>query len=83
MLGRGRRERSHDSLPESVDLPRAGIGNKTGFPRLAGFETHGGPRRDVEPVAEGELPIEGEGRVALRKMIVTSNLNWSIARIGH
>ena len=83
MLGRERRERSHDSPPESVDLPRAGIGNKTSFPRLAGFEAHGGPRRDVEPVAEGELPIEGEGRVALRKMVMTPNLNWSIARIGH
>ena len=82
MLGREWWECAHDGLLEAVDLPCARIGNEPDFARLTGFETHGGSCRDIQAVAKGELALKGEGRVALREMIMTANLDWPVARIG-
>ena len=82
MLGREWWERAHDGLLEPVDVSSARIGNEPDFARLTGFETHGGSCRDIQPATKGELSLKGQGRVALRKMIVTSNLDRPVARVG-
>jgi len=75
-------ERAHDGLLEPVDQSCARIGNEPDFARLTRFETHGRSWRDVQAVTQGELSLKGEGRVAFREMIMTSNLDRPVARIG-
>ena len=82
MLEREWRQRAHHGLLEPVDFSCARVGNEPGFARLTGLETHGSSCRDIQPVAQGELSLKGEGRVALREMIVTSNLDRPVARVG-
>ena len=82
MLQRKWWERAHDGLLEPVDLSCARIGNEPDFARLTRFEAHGGSCRDIQAVTNGKLSLKGEGRVALREMIMTANLDRPVARIG-
>jgi hypothetical protein len=82
MLEREWRERAHDGLLKPVDYSCARVGNEPGFARLTGLETHGSSCRDIQPAAQGELSLKGEGRVALREMIMTSNLDRPVAGVG-
>src|SRR4029077_12486600 len=72
---------SHDSLVEAVNQACAGVRYQRNFPRLARLEPHSRARGDVQAIAQRSLPVECQSLVSFGKMIVTADLNRSVARV--
>ena len=77
------RQCSHDRLVEAVNQASARVGDQPNFTGLARLEAHGRSRRNIQAIAKSSLSIEGESRVGLREMIMTADLDRSVARIGN
>jgi len=56
---------------------------KTNVARLARLEAHRRSRRNIEAIAKRSASIEGERRVRFGEMILTANLNRSVACVGN
>ena len=72
-------QRAHDCLVETINQARSLIGNQrhvTGLPRL---EADGRSRRNVQAATKSSPPIERESRICLGKMIMTADLDRSVA----
>src|SRR5579875_484364 len=72
---------SHDFRAKAINHAVAAQRNQTDFAGLAGFETDGGAGRDIKPHAARREPIELQGGVGFRKMIMAADLNGPIPRI--
>jgi hypothetical protein len=79
----GREQRTHDRPLKTIDQPRAFVGDHADLATLAGFEAHSSSRRNVQAASAGNLSIKGQSRVGFRQVIVTSDLDRPIARVGH
>src|SRR6266481_3000263 len=56
---------------------------KTNVARLARLEAHRRSRRNVQAIPKRSASIEGERRVRFGEMIMTANLNRSVACVGN
>src|SRR5262245_57907508 len=79
--GQRLRQRSHDRLVESINQALASVRDETNFTRLARLEAHSRSRRNVQAISESRLSVKGESRVGLGEMIVTADLDRSVARV--
>ena len=75
------RQRSHDAMVKAINQARPSERYERDFAGLARFESHSGSRRNVQATSKSSLPIEGESAVALSKMIMTANLDRSVAGV--
>jgi hypothetical protein len=76
------RQCSHDSLVEAINQARAPVGDQPHFTGLARLEAHSRSCRNVQAIPESGLSIKGESRVNFSEMIMTADLDWSVACIG-
>src|SRR5262249_1441286 len=77
------RQCSHDSLVEAVDQSLADIWHKRNFANLARLKAHGCSGRNVQAISERSFPIKRESSVALGEVVMTADLNRSVAGICH
>src|SRR5918996_4751159 len=77
------RQCSHDHLVEAINEARALVGDQPNFTGLARLEAHSRSRRNVQAIPKRSLSIEGESRVGLSEMIMTADLDRSVARVVH
>src|SRR5215203_3351714 len=75
-------ERTHDVLPEAVDLALARERHERHLARRPGLEAHGRAGRDVEAHAAGLVAIEAERGVGLVEVVVGPDLDRPVARVG-
>src|SRR5258708_25391506 len=76
------RQCSHDRPVEAINQPRAPVGDQPDFTGLARLEAHSRSRRNVQAIPESSLSIKGESRVGLGEMIMTADLDRSVAGVG-
>src|SRR5215469_11345120 len=76
------RQRPHDGARKAINEASSAIRDQGNLPRLARLEPYGGPRWNIEAIAQDSLAIECEGRVCFGEMIVTADLNRPIPGIG-
>src|SRR5579872_2266033 len=74
---------SHHVAAKAVDGALARKRHELHVAGLAGLETDRGPRGDIEPHAAGLLAIELERRIGLEEMIMRSDLDRAITRVGY
>src|SRR5258708_31898795 len=55
------------------------MGDQRNFTGLARLEGQGRSRRNVQATPKSSLSIKGESRVGLSEMIMTADLDWSVA----
>src|SRR5262249_10037528 len=77
------RQCPHDRLVEAINHARPDIRDQTDVAGLSRLEAHGRARRNVQAVAKRSPSIEGERRVGLGEMIMTADLDRSVARVGN
>src|SRR5260221_12170865 len=73
------RQCSHDRRVEAINHARAPIGDQPNFTGLARLEAHSRSRRNVQATPKSSLSIKGESRVGLSELIMTADLDWSVA----
>src|SRR3546814_1215306 len=75
-------EPSRHHRPESDHGTAAAIGDQRHLAALPRLEPHRRARRDIEALAVCRLPVEQQGGVGLREMIVAADLDRPVAAIG-
>src|SRR5260370_9721030 len=70
---------SHNCPIEAVNHPCAAVGNQPHVTGLAWLKAHGRSRGNVQPIPKSGISIKGESRVGLGEMIMTPNLDRSVA----
>src|ERR1700756_519871 len=74
---------SHDSLVEAINQACPSVGDERNFPGLARLEADGRSRRNVESIPKRNLSVKGESRIGLSEMIMTADLDRSVASVRH
>jgi hypothetical protein len=77
------RQRTHDLLVEAIDQACAPIRNQPHLASLAGLESHRGSRGYIQATPASGLSIECQGCIGLREMVMTSNLDRPVTRVGN
>src|SRR3546814_439463 len=75
-------EPSRHHRPESDHGTAAAIGDQRHLAALPRLEPHRRARRDIEALAVCRLPVEQQGGVGLREMILAADLDRPVAAIG-
>ena len=75
-------QRPHDDLVEAINQAGAAIGYQPDLSGLTRLETHSSSRRNVQTIPKSSLSIEGKSRVGLGEMIMTADLDRSVACVG-
>src|ERR1700746_454289 len=76
------RQGSHDGLVEAINQARAGVGYQPDIAGLPRLEVHGSSRRNIQAKAHSSPPVESESGVGLGEMIMTADLDRSVACVG-
>src|SRR5690348_11043025 len=76
------RQCSHHRLVEAINQARALVRDQPNFTGLARLEAHSRSGRNVQAISKSSLPIERERRIGLSEMIMTADLNRSVASVG-
>src|SRR4029077_13019369 len=74
---------SHHRFVEAINQACARVRDQPNFTRLAWLEAHSCSRRNVQAISKSRLSIESESCVRLGEMIVTADLDRSVARVRH
>src|SRR4029077_14284100 len=74
---------SHHRFVEAINQACARVRDQPTFTRLAWLEAHSCSRRNVQAISKRSLSIESESCVRLGEMIVTADLDRSVARVRH
>src|SRR5262249_37825466 len=75
-------ERAHDLATKAVDLARAGIRDEVDGARLSRLEAYRGACGNVQTKAARLRAIEHECGIGFEEVIVRTDLNRPIARVG-
>src|SRR6266404_8199155 len=75
----GLRQCSHDRLVEAINQACAPVGDKPNFTGLARLEAHSRSRRNVQAIPKSSLSIECKSCVGLGEVIMTADLDRSVA----
>src|SRR5262245_13902058 len=75
------RQCSHDRPVEAINHARAPVGDQPNFTGLAWLEAHSRSRWNVQAIPKSNPSIKGESRVGLGEMIMTADLDRSVAGV--
>src|SRR5215831_19771933 len=81
LLRGGCGQRAHDRLVKTVNQTCALVGDDPDLTTLAGFESHRGSRGNVQPASAGSLSVKAQSDVGFREVIMTPDLDRSVACI--
>src|SRR5215510_6080371 len=73
--------RSHHHLVEAINDARTTIWDQRNFTGLSWLEPHGCSRWNIQAIAKGSFSVESERCVRLGKMVVTADLDRSVAGV--
>src|SRR5215469_1046759 len=73
------RQRSHHRLVEAISQACAAVRDKRNFTGLSRLEPHRRSRWNVQPTTKGGFSVESKSCVRLGKMVVTADLDRSVA----
>src|SRR6516162_3737187 len=73
----------HHRLVETIHQARARVGDQRNFARLARFEAHSRSGRNVQAIPTSSLSIKGQSGIRFGEMIVTADLDRSVAGVCH
>src|SRR5262245_60510588 len=76
------RQCSHDHPVKPINQARPPVGDQPNFTGLARLEAHSRSRRNVQAIPKSSLSIKVESRVGLSEMIMTADLDRSVAYVG-
>ena len=66
----------------AADDPVAGNVDQVDRTRFSGFESHGGARGDVQPLAIGGVAVEREAGVGLDEVVMAADLDGAVAEVN-
>src|SRR5205814_3255328 len=75
-------ERTRTVAAETVHRAQPGVGDELDFSRLARLEAHRGSGGNDQPIASRRRAIESKGRIGFEEMVVGSDLDRAVARVG-
>src|ERR1700728_1223023 len=77
----GPSETPHDLALKAEHSPESAVTTQAQGAPLSRLEAPRRPRRNVQPIAAGGVPIEPQARIGFEKMVVRADLNGPVARV--